>query len=86
MFCCENADLIRNQREEIILLTGEIKNQEDQLNKLNTANLSLKESVKNLELNKISLEKQVQSLNKEIIVIKGKKNENLTHIFLMDLL
>ena len=42
----EESILIRKQREEIILLTNELKNQEIQLNIFNQENSKLKSSIK----------------------------------------
>lgn len=65
--------LIRKQREEIILLTNELQNQETQLNSLNESNKKLKmnlksneEKFKAYEISLINFEKQIKDLKDQL--------------------
>ena len=64
--CCQNFNLIRKQREEIILLTNELKRQEEQINSLHSSNLKFKDSTKLKEKKEHELEKAIKSLDLEI--------------------
>ena len=71
---CENAILVRKQREEIILLTQELQRQEEQINKLHSNNIRFKEVVKTKEKKELDLEKRIKSLNLDISNLNGKFN------------
>ena len=68
---CQNSGLIRKQREELILLTDELKQQEDQINTLHSSNIKLKEEIKLKEKKEIDLEKRTRILNSELKAING---------------
>ena len=73
MICnCQYNDMIRKQREEIILLTNDLKIQEDQINKLFKENKTLKSTLKSCENKQLETEKVIIGLNKEISSLKSK--------------
>lgn len=61
-YCCDNALLVRKQRDEIILLTKELKEQENQLSLTHIQNLKLKEKVDKFESQKVTLDNIISSL------------------------
>jgi hypothetical protein len=65
-----DTELIRKQREEIILLTNELKTQEEQICRFQENNLKLKNSIKLIEKQNCDYKKQINLLNN--------KNESLT--------
>ena len=69
-FSQEN-DLIRKQREEIILLTKELETQEEQINMFQTNILKLRNKLKQYEKQKEDLESTIKLLNKDTNKIKG---------------
>lgn len=69
-FSQEN-DLIRKQREEIILLTKELETQEEQINMFQTNILKLRNKLKQYEKQKEDLESSIKVLNKDTNKIKG---------------
>lgn len=75
-YCCDNAQLARKQREEIILMTNELRNQEENLNQMHSAGLKQKEKFKNLENQLTNYQKTIKSLNTDISNLKDHtKNE-----------
>lgn len=68
---CKDSELIRKQREEIVLLTKELQNQDEQLNIMQTCNLKLKATSKLYEKEKESFENAIKLLNSEIRKLKG---------------
>jgi len=68
---CQNGALIRKQREELILLTNELQNQEHQINTLHASNLKLKETIKLKEKRETELEKKNRTLNAELTSLNG---------------
>lgn len=77
MCTCPDSGLIVKQRQEIILLTNELKNQEDQINILLKANSNLKNKLKINEKEKTDFENVKRTLNKEISILKGKSSINV---------
>lgn len=72
-FCCDNAEIVRKQREELILLTKDLKEQEIQLNSLHGNNLKQREKCKSLEKQKSDLEKVIKSKSSDIENLSSKK-------------
>lgn len=70
---CEDAEMLRKQREEIILLTKELKNQEDQIVVFQTNNKKLKDTIKTIREEKNKLELDIQQKISDIASLKGKK-------------
>ncbi len=68
---CQNSGLIRKQRKELILLTNELKIQEDQINTLHSTNIKLKEEIKQREKKEFELEKKNRVLSTELKAING---------------
>lgn len=66
---CQNSGLIRKQRKELILLTNELKIQEDQINTLHSTNIKLKEEIKQREKKEFELEKKNRVLSTELKAI-----------------
>lgn len=69
---CKDSELIRKQREEIVLLTKELQNQDDQLNVMQSCNLRLKAASKLHEKEKENFENAIKLLNNEIKKLKCK--------------
>ncbi|RNA31354.1 hypothetical protein BpHYR1_017725 [Brachionus plicatilis] len=67
---CEDAEMLRKQREEIILLTKELKNQEDQIGVFQANNKKLKDTIKMLKEDKNKIEIEIQNKNSEITSLK----------------
>ena len=70
--CRFNDDMIRKQREELVLLTRDLKSQEEQISKLFGENNSLIASLKAHETKQLEAGKTILGLNKEISHLKGK--------------
>lgn len=73
---CEDSEMLRKQREEIILLTKELKNQEDQIKVFQANNKKLKETIKLIRDEKNRLEIDIQKNNCEIVSVKSKFTAN----------
>lgn len=75
---CPDSGLIVKQRQEIILLTDDLNNQENEIKQLLISNAKLKTKIKLIEKDKLDLENANKSLKKEIFTFKDdstKKNE-----------
>lgn len=68
----DESSTIRKQREEIILMTNELKNQEIQLNAYDEANIKLKNSLKSYEEKFKNQEKIMKELEKKVSDLKSK--------------
>ena len=71
---CKDDELVRKQREEIILLTKELQNQDEQLNLIQNFNLKLKLASKAHEKEKKEFESALKKLNNEIKQLRGIEN------------
>lgn len=69
--CCDNAELLRRQREEIVLMTNELKEQEKQLNDFHQAAIKQNEIKKSMEIKQNELNTSTKALNSEITQLKG---------------
>ena len=69
--CCDNAELLRKQREEIVLMTNELKEQEKQLSEFHQAAIKQKEVKKTMEKKQLELDKIIKALNSDIIQLKS---------------
>ena len=76
---CQDSELVRKQREEIILLTRELENQEEHLNIIQNNNDKLKSTVKAFGKEKTIFDNDVKRLNSEIKKLKG------SHLILFNL-
>ena len=70
-FCCDNSQIVRKQRDEIILMTKELQEQEKQLNCLHSGSLRYKEYQRDSETKILNLEKVIKSDKNEIKNLKG---------------
>jgi hypothetical protein len=68
---CKDNELIRKQREEIVLLTKELQSQDEQLNLIQNLNLKLKAASNLHEIEKTNFESSIKALNNEIKKLKG---------------
>jgi hypothetical protein len=68
---CKDNELIRKQREEIVLLTKELQSQDEQLNLIQNLNLKLKAASNLHEIEKTNFESSIKTLNNEIKKLKG---------------
>jgi uncharacterized coiled-coil protein SlyX len=68
----DESSTIRKQREEIILLTNELKSQEVQLNAYDEANIKLKNSLKIFEEKYRNQEITIKDLEKKVAELKSK--------------
>lgn len=76
MLCyCQSDELIRKQREELILLTNQLKLQDEKLEKIYAENVGLKTKLKQKAKCQIESEKTMKSLNKEINALKNELEE-----------
>ena len=82
---CQDRELVRKQREEIILLTKELQNQEEHLNIIQNNNLKIKLTVKSLEKEKNNFENSIKLLNSEIKRLKGKWSTKKTVLVILSL-
>lgn len=69
---CDGDNLIRKQREEIILLTNQLKEQEEQICLFQQSNSKLKINLKLMDKKVLDYESKVKNLNQEIQSLKSK--------------
>lgn len=69
--CCDNSQLVKKQRDEIVLMTNQLQDQEEQLNNFHAASLKQKEDKKGLETKLTGLEKVINLQKIEISKLKG---------------
>lgn len=76
MLCyCQSDELIRKQREELILLTNQLKLQDEKLQKIYEENVILKTKLKQKAKCQLEADKTIKSLNKEINALKSELEE-----------
>jgi len=69
--CCDNWHLAKKQRDEIVLMTKQLEEQEGQLDRFHANSLKYKEEKKGLENQMSALERTINSQKIEIAKLKG---------------
>lgn len=68
---CPDSGMISKQRQEIVLLTNELANQSNEIDRLIARNAKLRSKIKADEKEKIDLENRIKSLLREVSSLKG---------------